>query len=371
MVSDIARMLNRSIIYEQTWITHPRPNVAKNYLDSKASIDIPCLIKAVSRVAKYDFTAALWFATGGSKLFAVLRFLGEHTKIPVPTVHGYSVERDDGVPPFVVEQWIDAEPVWLRSLTLTELHSYGECLSQITKEWNNITFKEIGALYPCSSTYEIKSWGSEMQWFMPPFSAPVSSSVQAWYYSLIDTQIERLHSPQTSICQLKLPKFTTNQISFALHCYKDLRRWLATSEHFQQLGSSRLALIHPDLQSSNILVCRDGCGGAKIMAVIDWELAFAGPNYLFRVAYLPDVVRQFKEAWTKLSPDPVPPLFEIDDHSQVGKISRISSLHSVVTSGLYSFSEFFDGVCRLYRSWKDVEIGCFHAECPPAEGLER
>ncbi|CAK7234572.1 hypothetical protein SCUCBS95973_008981 [Sporothrix curviconia] len=237
---------------------------------------------------------------------AVMRYVGEHTAIPVPRVYHYGTAADNplGLGPFIIMDYIEhyetlsgvlrdpdrpveKRPILNPNIDENRLAFLYEQVANVLLQLDALRFPRIGSLVEDAETGKIEVKGRPLlanmidlaihtdmppEGILPPADTTYADS-NSWFAALADMHMAQLvfqHRDAVEDADDARDKYVARQ----------LFRRVATQGHYSpdnktSADSTRraISLYSEDLRPANILLDRED----RIVGVIDWEFAYAAP----------------------------------------------------------------------------------------------
>lgn len=231
---------------------------------------------------------------------AVMRYLAQHTSIPVPFVlhYGMTAESPQGLGPFIIMDYVEHahdlvdalntpgfgildRPILDPNISEERLQLVYSQLADIMLQLSKCSFSKIGSLVEVDddedeewavldrpltlNMNELVQLGNFPRKDLP--SGPFSSS-SAYYSALADMHLHHLATQRNDAIE-------SAEDCRQKYIARQLFRKLASESRLgsEELSSGPFRLFCDDLRPANILVNED----FKIVAVIDWEFTYAAP----------------------------------------------------------------------------------------------
>jgi len=264
----------------------------------------------------YNVTVRMLFGDGGSAIIripcpgvhmfpeekvrkevAVMKYISEHTTIPVPFVlhHGTAEECPGSLGPFIIMEWVEhaetlssalnipglspkERPLLHPGIPQERLEFVYEQISDILLQLSALTFDKIG------TPIEVKSdeWAvsERMLSFDMNELVQLANCPRA---ALISTTFDTSSAFYSAIADMKVMHLD-KQHNDAIESAEDCRRKYIGRHLFKKLASEKrlqnpefkdgpFRLWCDDFRPGNILVDKD----CRIVSVIDWEFSYAAP----------------------------------------------------------------------------------------------
>lgn len=228
---------------------------------------------------------------------AVIRYIQEHTSIPVPFILHWGMKADSplGLGPFILMEYIDHEmdlgaalnspelaiedrPILDPFIDMDKLEMLYSQLADILLQLSKLTFPRIGSLEQIDDI----AWSATRR----PLSIHLNELVRLGTLprsKLLKTTYDTSSSYFEALAQLHIDHLV-HQRNDAVHSAIDCRRKFVARKLFQRLAQERkltssthdagpFKLWCDDFRPSNVLVNAN----LQIVGVVDWEFTYAAP----------------------------------------------------------------------------------------------
>ncbi|KZT23710.1 kinase-like protein [Neolentinus lepideus HHB14362 ss-1] len=206
---------------------------------------------------------------------ATLKYVKEHTCIPVPEVIDYDRDEDGAVGgEWMVMEYIPGVSLGEKwgEMTVTQKGEAARSIANVWAELLSLTFPAIGSLYEEGKIGQMTFFPSNNPNNMAPpdhRSCGPFDSAQAWLLAVAAEDLTFRPLPERSSFELARRKLVTEFI-------QDNDLW----DNLEAQRLSRITLEHRDLTLRNILVEKED--PTRIVGVIDWEAARTVPLWAVR-----------------------------------------------------------------------------------------
>ncbi|KAH7869908.1 uncharacterized protein C8R40DRAFT_1176228 [Lentinula edodes] len=205
---------------------------------------------------------------------ATMRYLKDHSTIPIPTIHGYDADADR----HVGGTWLVMEYVW-HTLTTTQREQLALSLADLWSQLMLQTFNQIGSLYECPEG----QFAVGPMTFLPSKNHYAIAPPDRAKCGPFNTAKEWLEATARQELAYRLSLSPQPDASSRINSVLDLIRVSEDLESSIKWEASRLSIEHVDYSTHNVLV--SPVDPTKIMAVIDWEGARIVPMWAMNPAF--------------------------------------------------------------------------------------
>ncbi|KIK55660.1 hypothetical protein GYMLUDRAFT_62419 [Collybiopsis luxurians FD-317 M1] len=211
-----------------------------------------------------------------------MRFLKEHSTIPVPWIYGYDADQDGRVGGrFAVMEYVDGrrvDHVW-DTLTTAQREQLVLSLADLWAQLMRQSFNLIGSLY---QNADGKFFVGPMT-FLPTNNYFAVSAPDEAKCGPFTTTAAWLEASARQDLAYKLSLSPPNEASARIDAVLDLIRSSHDLESSRQWSASQLSIEHVDFSTHNVLVSRTD--PTVILTVLDWEGARIVPMWAMNPSF--------------------------------------------------------------------------------------
>ncbi|KAH8702851.1 kinase-like domain-containing protein [Phaeosphaeriaceae sp. PMI808] len=221
---------------------------------------------------------------------AVMRFLKERTRVPVPQIIAFGMAADNHDPemgPFIIAEWIEGiplstimeelprpewGPVLRKDISDKTLYAIYRQVAKVLLELSMHNFDHIGAPFLVHRKDGTHSWSVTSA----PMTLKMIEIERSGYVRVGDHLAEPF---RTNITHLREQRNSVDDSDDARRKYILRQRVNSLVPYFvsKKYDSGPFKLICDDFRPGNILINEDTL---EIVAVVDWEWTYAGPYQL-------------------------------------------------------------------------------------------
>ncbi|KAM7200707.1 Protein kinase-like domain containing protein [Naviculisporaceae sp. PSN 640] len=211
-----------------------------------------------------------------------MRFVSEHTSIPVPRVIAFNDDDDNEIGfEWILMEFLPGTSLYKRwhKISLEQKAYVTEQIATFHSQLFQLEFKGVGTLRPRSKGTKGPKPGAlvALDYFRGDhFDYEVPRGPFRTSHDWVKSKLQVQEIDQTKGSQNNIDEEMRDDAKYRLLAVKELK-WLLPKVLAEVMHpTERTVLWHDDLHEQNILIDDNG----KVTGILDWELAFAAPIWL-------------------------------------------------------------------------------------------